>query len=99
MLAEIRRVSSGLSEAVFFLKLSSSKLLLLLLLPAPCTACPAKIFAALFHKPVLSYFHCFPMTPESHSSSSPFHPTAALVHLPLFWPTFKGLLWLSKTLP
>lgn len=88
-----RRFSSYLR---LWRKLSSSKLLL----PRPpvlCTACPANIFAALFHKPVLSYFHCFPMTPESHSSSSPFYPTAGLLHLPLFWPTFKGLLCCSKT--
>lgn len=88
-------------KKVNFPQASSSPPPFPLLPPPSCTRCSSPcwgFFAALFRKPVLSYFHCSPMTPESHSSSSPFHPTAAaLLHLPLFWPTFKGLLLRSKT--
>lgn len=52
---------------------------------APCTVCPAKSF--LLPKPVLSYFHCLPMTPEStfiiftiSSDSSPIPLTTLLAH-------------------
>lgn len=74
----------GDSSVLFCKKLSSSELVSLPP-PALCTVCPAKIFAALFYKPILSYFHCLPMTPESHSStswsnSSPTSLTTLLAH-------------------
>lgn len=47
------------------------------------------------HKPALFYFKYFPVTPENHSSPSPFRPLPASLYL---WPTLKGFVCSSKAL-